>query len=110
MASIFATLLVLVCLFLILEPLIRKKSEAESVEQLVENHELEFLKLRERVYEEIRTLQQEWLIKSLSEESYKTEIDRLRLEAAALLRDQTAGRNKIVQLQSDLESTIGESH
>ena len=94
MTALFATALIVTCLIMVLWPLFRGRPEETDIAAILTNHEKEITRARERIYQEIRTVQQEWLIKNISEESYRSELSRLRIEAALILKTQSTTKDK----------------
>ncbi len=107
MTALFATALIVTCLIMVLWPLFRGRPEETDIEAILTNHEKEFTRARERIYQEIRTVQQEWLIKNISEESYRSELSRLRIEAALILKTQSTTKDKILEIQKEMEAATG---
>ena len=109
MPAFFATILILSCLVLVLEPLFRQKYGAENIQVALENHDNEFIKSREGIYQEIRTIQQEWFMQNLTEDQYRHELEMLRLKAATILKAQDESRREISNIQSEVDAIMDET-
>ena len=59
---------------------------------------------RDRVYEEIRALQQEYFLGTITEEEYQEQLRNARLQAADLMRQQ----QQVQQTLQDVEATVEE--
>ena len=61
---------------------------------------------RDRVYEEIRALQQEYFLKTLSEEEYREQLQAARLAAADLIRRQREVQETVVVVAQRVEDEL----
>lgn len=61
---------------------------------------------RDRVYEEIRALQQEYFLKTLSEEEYREQLQAARLAAADLIRRQREVQETVAVVAQRVEDEL----
>ena len=86
MTVLVVTLLVAASVAVLAYPLLIRRS-ADPDEQ-AEELSLGLRKARDRVYEEIRVLQQEYFLETVSQEEYTEQLQAARLRAAELLAEQ----------------------
>jgi hypothetical protein len=88
MVILIVSLLLLVILAVVLYPVLSRRDDSsaggDATEDLVEGLRRD----RDRVYEEMRVLEQEYFLHHLSAEAYREQLQTARLQAALLLRQQ----------------------
>jgi len=96
-------LLAIIVLALVLLPFFRKRQDQPaSVVDTVNQIETR----RDELYQEMRTLQQDFDIGNIAREDYESRIRALRLEAALTLREQRELEGEISRLDTALEKEI----
>ena len=61
---------------------------------------------RDRVYEEIRALQQEYFLGNVINEEYRTQLQDARLQAARLMREEQQVQQTLMHIQEEVEQEI----
>ena len=61
---------------------------------------------RDRVYEEIRALQQEYFLGNVNDEEYRAQLQDARLQAARLMREEQQVQQTLVHIQAQGEQEI----
>jgi hypothetical protein len=61
---------------------------------------------RDRVYEEIRALQQEYFLENLTEDEYRAQLQAARLEAARLMQQQQQVQQTLAEIESLVEEEM----
>ncbi len=106
MNILIVTLLALVCLGVVLFPLLAPRGhpfdDNDPAQELAEG----LRRARDRVYEEIRALQQEYFLKSLSEQEYQAQLQEARTRAALLLRRQEQVQQTLADLDAGVEEEL----
>ena len=104
MVILIVTLLVLVSLGVVLFPLLATRvhpfDDSDPAQELAEG----LRRARDRVYEEVRALQQEYFLKTLSEQEYRAQLQEARTRAALLLHRQ----EQVQQTLADLDTRVEE--
>ena len=104
MVILIVTLLVLVSLGVVLFPLLATRvhpfDDNDPAQELAEG----LRRARDRVYEEVRALQQEYFLKTLSEQEYRAQLQEARTRAALLLHRQ----EQVQQTLADLDTRVEE--
>jgi Tfp pilus assembly protein PilN len=99
---IIVTLVVLVSLAVLVYPFVVGQSESERAEDSADDLAQRLRRSRDRVYEEIRALQQEYFLDNMTEEQYRGQLGAARLEAARLMQQQ----RQVQQTLQDIEATV----
>ena len=88
MTILLGTLLVLLAIAVVVWPFWIARHGPRRLEDPAIELSQALRRARDRVYEEIRVLQQEYFLKVLTEDDYRRQLDAARLRAAELLREQ----------------------
>ena len=104
MTVIVVTLLVAASVAVLAYPLLVRRS-ADPDEQ-AEELSLGLRKARDRVYEEIRVLQQEYFLQTISQEEYTEQLQAARLRAAGLLAQQQQVQETVRSIGEDVEEQM----
>ena len=106
MVILIVTLLLAVGLLVVLYPaLFRHDADADSQDPSEETAQ-NLRRARDRVYEELRVLQQEHFLHHLSDEEYQEQLHSARVQAALLLRQQQRLREDTGELDQMLEEEV----
>ncbi len=107
MVILIITTLLLVSLAVVLYPLLLPRAEASGLESDPAEELAERLRrARDRVYEEMRVLQQEHFLHHLTDAEYQERVRTARVRAALLLRQQQRVRETVAGLDRALEAEI----
>ena len=105
MAILIITLLLAASLVVVLYPVLSRRTETspdDAGQQLAEG----LRRQRDRVYEELRALEQERFLRQLSDDEYEAQLQAARVRAAALLRQQERTQETLARLDQELEREI----
>ena len=102
MTLFIVTLVVLVSLAVLVYPFVVGQSESERAEDSADDLAQRLRRSRDRVYEEIRALQQEYFLDNMTQEQYREQLGAARLEAARLMQQQ----RQVQQTLQDIEATV----
>ena len=104
MPVLIVTLLLVGSLAVLAYPLFVRHGRAldEPADELT----LQLRRARDRVYDEIRTLQQEYFLESVSEEDYRAQLQAARLRAAQLLREQQQVQQTVETIDQAVEEEM----
>lgn len=105
MIILLITSLLLASLVVVLYPILKKQNALEfedAPERLIQG----FRRARDRVYEELQVLQQEHFLKNTSGEEHKAQLQKAKIEAALLLRQQRLAQTTIANLDRALEDEV----
>ena len=109
MVILIISLLLVTSLLLVLYPVFAHRTgtgdSEDAAQQLAEGLRRE----RDRIYEELRALQQERFLRHLSEEEYQTQQQAARTRAALLLRRQQQVQEIVARADEELEEEISEA-
>ena len=105
MVIFIVTLLLLVSLAVVLYPAFTHRSEADGEDPATELAQ-GLRRARDRVYEELRALQQEYFLHHLTEDEYQERVREARVRAALLLRQQQQVHQTVASLDETLEGEI----
>jgi hypothetical protein len=100
MTFLIITLLIIVSLGFVVYPLVTRRPEAEASEELTLQATQQLRQARERIYEEIRALQQEYFLEHLPKEEYQTRLAEARVQAATLLQQQEQVQETLAQAET----------
>ncbi len=104
MTVLVVTLLVAASVAVLAYPLFVRRS-ADPDEQ-AEELALGLRRARDRVYEEIRVLQQEYFLESVSQAEYAEQLQAARLRAAELLAQQSEVQQTLASIDEDVEQQM----
>lgn len=96
------TFVLAVTLAVLVYPYVFPPKGSRSLDDAAEELGQRLRRARDRVYEEIRALQQEYFLKNLSEDEYRAQLQQARLEAARLMREQ----QQVQQTLSAIEALV----
>ena len=105
MVIALVTLLLLVCLAIVVYPLLNQDvvgQEQETAETVAEGLRRE----RDRLYEEIRVLQQEYFLHDVTEEAYHARLQAARYRAALLIRQEQQLDTAIQDIGAAIEEEV----
>ena len=103
--TIFIVTIVLAAILLVLAyPFIIQRNGRGMIDDAGAELAQRLRRSRDRVYEEIRALQQEYFLGNLTEEEYQRQLKDARLEAAELMRQQ----QQVQQTLADVEAAVEE--
>ena len=105
MDIILITLLAAVSLAIVAYPLFVRRGGSrlgQQAEDLAERLRRD----RDRVYEEIRVLQQERFLSNISEEAYESQLREARLHAARLMQEQQTAQETLETLDGAVEAEL----
>ncbi len=104
MTVLVVTLLVAASVAVLAYPLLVRRSP--STDEQAEELALGLRKARDRVYEEIRALQQEHFLESVSQEEYAEQLQAARLRAAELLAQQQQVQQTLASIDEAVEEQM----
>ena len=96
------TFVLAVTLAVLVYPYVFPPKRNRSLDDAAEELGQRLRRARDRVYEEIGALQQEYFLKNLSEDEYRAQLQQARLEAARLMREQ----QQVQQTLSEIEALV----
>ena len=106
MIILLITLLLVVSVVVVLYPALTRRADAEATEDTAQWLAESLRRARDRVYEELRVLQQEHFLRHLSDEEYQARLQAARVAAALLLRQQQQVQETVAALDLALEDEI----
>ena len=106
MTILIVTLLIVVSLGFVVYPLVTRRPESEATEELTLQATQQLRQARERIYEEIRALQQEYFLEHLPQEEYQARLAEARVQAATLLRQQEQVQETLANAEEAVEADI----
>jgi len=106
MTIITITLLLVAALAVVLYPVLFGRSDQAEAEDPAEELAQSLRRARDRVYEEIRVLQQEHFLHHLTQEEYQERLQAARVQAALLLREQQRVRETVAELDQAVEEEL----
>jgi Tfp pilus assembly protein FimT len=98
------TFVLAVTLSVLAYPYVFPPKRSRSLDDAAEELGQRLRRARDRVYEEIRALQQEYFLNNLSEDEYRAQLEQARHEAARLMREQ----QQVQQTLSEIEALVEE--
>ena len=105
MAILIITLLVLTSLAVVTYPFLARRAVG-GVEDPTEELVQQLRRDRDRIYEEIRVLQQERFLKHVSDEEYHTQIQAARMRAGLLLQQQHHAQQTVEGINEAVEEEM----
>ena len=109
MTIAIVTILVLVPLAVRAYPFVAGRSERDRAEQAASDLAQRLRRSRDRVYEGIRVLQQEYFLANMTEEEYRERLREARLEAARLLQQQQKVQQTLGAIEAAVEAELREA-
>ena len=106
--SIFIVTLVLIAtLLVILAPFVIRRSRRDDLDEAAVELGQRLRRARDRVYEEVRALQQEYFLGTMTEEEYQERLRDARLAAASLMRQQQQVQQTLADIDEEVELEMG---
>ena len=105
MTILIGVLLLIAVLAIVLYPLLTR-SRQDGLDEAALQAAEHLRRARERVYEEIRTLQQEHFMGETSEEEHRAQLDALRAQAARLLQRQREAEAAVEAIRKRVERDL----
>ena len=109
MTIVIVTIIVLVSLAVLAYPFVAGRSERDRAEDAASDLAQRLRRSRDRVYEGIRVLQQEYFLANLTEEEYRERLREARLEAARLLQQQQQVQQTLGAIGAAVEAELREA-
>ncbi len=109
MTIVIVTIVVLVSLAVLAYPFVAGRSERDRAEDAASDLAQRLRRSRDRVYEGIRVLQQEYFLANLTEEEYRERLREARLEAARLLQQQQQVQQTLGTIGAAVEADLREA-
>ena len=109
MTIAIVTIIVLVSLAVLAYPFVAGRSERDRAEQAASDLAQRLRRSRDRVYEGIRVLQQEYFLANMTEEEYRERLREARLEAARLLQQQQQVQQTLGAIGAAVEAELSEA-
>ena len=109
MTIVIVTIIVLVSLAVLAYPFVAGRSERDRAEQAASDLAQRLRRSRDRVYEGIRVLQQEYFLANMTEEEYRERLREARLEAARLLQQQQQVQQTLGAIEAAVEAELREA-
>jgi crotonobetainyl-CoA:carnitine CoA-transferase CaiB-like acyl-CoA transferase len=106
MYILIITLLIIVSLGFVVYPLVTRRPESEASEELAQQATQQLRQARERIYEEIRAMQQEYFLAHMPKEEYQARLAEARVQAATLLQQQEQVQETLAQAEAAVEAQI----
>ena len=106
MTVLIVTLIVVFSLVVLAYPFLARRSAREGLDDAAEELAQRLRRSRDRVYEEIRALQQEYFLGNLTEEEYQEQLQAARMEAAELMREQQEVQQTLTEIDEIVEAEM----
>ncbi|MCY4581656.1 MAG: hypothetical protein OXE50_02485 [Chloroflexi bacterium] len=106
MTIIVITLLVLVTIVALVYPFWAARHGGVSFNDPARDLEAGIRRARNRVYEEIRALQQEYFLANMTEAEYRTQLQTARRRAAELIREQRQVRETTAAIEDRVDAEL----
>lgn len=104
MTIFIVTIVLAVILAVLAYPFFAQRGGRATMEDAAEELAQRLRRSRDRVYEEIRALQQEHFLGNFTEQEYQQQLQNARLQAAGLMRQQ----QQVQQTLADVEAAVEE--
>ena len=101
-----ATIVLATILLVLIYPLVTHRRGREMIDDSAFELAQRLRRSRDRVYEEIRALQQEYFLGNLTEEEHQRQFQNARLEAAELMRQQQQIQQTITGIEAEVEAEL----
>ena len=106
MTILILTLLVVAAIAVLIYPFWKARHGSVSLDDLVREMESSLRRARERVYEEIRVLQQEYFLGNMTEDEYRAQLQSARQRAAELIREQQQVRQTAAAIENRVDAEL----
>ena len=106
MTVLIITLIVVLSLVVLAYPFLARRSGHEGLDDAAEELAQRLRRSRDRVYEEIRALQQEYFLGNLTEGEYQEQLQAARMEAAELMREQQQVQQTLTEIDAIVEAEM----
>ena len=100
------TLLLLLCVVVLIYPFLTRGAAVGAAPSTAEEFTEQLRRARDRVYEEIRALQQEYFLNNLTAEEYQTQLQEARRRAAELIRQQQRVQATLQDVEAQVEQEL----
>ena len=105
--SVFIITVVLVATIAVLAyPFFVRPSRQGALDDAAEELAQRLRRSRDRVYEEVRALQQEYFLNNLSEDEYRAQLLAARLRAAELMRQQQQVQEALLSIEEAVDEEM----
>ena len=109
MTILVLTLLLIITVAVLVYPFWAARHGGVSVDDPARDLEAGIRRARDRVYEEIRALQQEYFLANMTEAEYRAQLLAARQRAAELIRQQQHVRETAAAIESRVDAELRES-
>lgn len=106
MPAFLITIVLVIVVAVLVYPYIVRPKRGGSLDAAAEELGQRLRRSRDRVYEEIRALQQEYFLKNLSEDEYREQLQDARFEAARLMQQQQHVQQTLGDLEAQVEKEM----
>ncbi len=106
MTILILTLLVLVTMVVLVYPFWAARYGGATFEDPARDLEAGIRRARDRVYEEIRALQQEYFLGNMTEPEYRAQLQAARRQAAELIRQQQQVNDTVAAIGSRVDTEL----
>ena len=106
MTIFIVTIVLAVILAVLAYPFFAQRGGRATMEDAAEELAQRLRRSRDRVYEEIRVLQQEYFLETVSQEEYTEQLQAARLRAAELLAQQRQVQQTLLSIGEDVEEQM----
>ena len=97
------TIVLVISLVVLAYPFVVKRGQREGLDDAAEELAQRLRRARDRVYEEIMALQQEYFLGNLSEQEYNDQLREARMEAARLMQQQQQVQHTLAEIDASVE-------
>lgn len=108
MTIIVLTFLVLVAIVVLVYPFWVARHGGVLFDDPARDLEAGIRRARDRVYEEIRALQQEYFLRNMTEAEYRAQLQAARRRAAELIREQQQVTETVAAIEARIGAELGE--
>lgn len=109
MTILVVTVLLLLSFAVMAYPFVAPRSRTANLAEPGEEFATQLRRARDRVYEEIRALQQEYFLNNLTEEEYQQQLQTARRRAANLIRRQHQVQETLNAVEAEIDAQLEEA-
>lgn len=106
MAVFVITVLLVTIIAVLAYPFFVRPSRQGALDDAADELAQRLRRSRDRVYEEIRALQQEYFLGNLTEEEYRTQLRGARIQAADLMRQQQHVQDALTSIEASVDEEM----
>ena len=106
MPVLIVTVVLIVTIAVLAYPYLTHRARRENMDDPAEDLAQRLRRARDRVYEEIRALQQDHLLGTMSEEEYQAALHEARTEAALLMQEQQGVQRTLADIDEAVEAEL----